>query len=107
MAVDPRAVGAFQIGKDQPSAVLLDLRVESADALVIQADAVFVLSTDGVGRVELTKDQDALFKKIGEEDTARVLADLDQKGMPASNVHAAMKAAAANFAKTSFSFWKA
>jgi TRAP-type C4-dicarboxylate transport system substrate-binding protein len=64
------------------------------------------LVSEGDTPIELTKDQDALFKKIGEEDTARVLADLDQKGMPASNVHAAMKAAAANFAKTSFSFWK-
>jgi len=64
------------------------------------------LIENGDTPIELSKEQDALFKKIGAEDTARVLADLDKKGQPASKVHAAMKAAADKYAKTSFSFWK-
>lgn len=57
--------------------------------------------------ITLSKEEDALFKKIGADDTAGVLADLDKNGHPASKVHAAMKAAADKYAKTSFSFWKA
>jgi len=64
------------------------------------------LVSEGDTPIKLSPEQDALFKKIGAEDTARVLADLDGKGRPASKVHAAMQAAAANYAKTSFSFWK-
>jgi len=64
------------------------------------------LISEGDTPIALSKEQDALFKKIGAEDTAKVLAELDQKGMPASKVYAAMKAAAANYSKTSFSFWK-
>ncbi len=56
--------------------------------------------------ITLSNEQDALFKKIGAEDTARVLKALDDRGLPGSKVHAAMKAAAAEAAKTSFSFWK-
>ena len=65
------------------------------------------LMSEGDTPIELSKEQDALFKKIGAEDTARVLKELDGKGLPASKVHAAMQAAAAAAAKTSFSFWKA
>jgi hypothetical protein len=35
-----------------------------------------------------------------------MLKEIDGKGLPASKVHAAMHSAAANAAKTSFSFWK-
>lgn len=65
------------------------------------------LMSEGDTPIELSKEQDALFKKTGAEDTARVLKELDGKGLPASKVHAAMQAAAAAAAKTSFSFWKA
>ena len=65
------------------------------------------LVSEGDTPIALSKDQDALFKKIGAEDTAKVLAELDGKGLPATKVHAAMKAAADKYAKTSYSFWKA
>jgi TRAP-type transport system periplasmic protein len=65
------------------------------------------LMSEGMTPIALSKEQDALFKKIGGEDTARVLAELDTKGLPGSKVHAAMRAAADRAAKTSFSFWKA
>ena len=86
----------------RPRAAEIGKLWDSADApgkkyLVSEGDTPIVLSAD----------QDALFKKIGAEDTAKVLVDLDQKGMPASKVHGAMTAAAAKYAKTSFSFWKA
>jgi TRAP-type C4-dicarboxylate transport system substrate-binding protein len=64
------------------------------------------LVENGDTPIELSKDQDALFKKIGAEDTVRMLKEIDGKGLPASKVHAAMQSAAANAAKTSFSFWK-
>ncbi|HEX4411362.1 MAG TPA: TRAP transporter substrate-binding protein [Xanthobacteraceae bacterium] len=64
------------------------------------------LMSEGDKPIELSREQDALFKKIGAEDTARVISDLDQKGMPASKVHAAMAAASTKYAATSFSFWK-
>jgi TRAP-type transport system periplasmic protein len=56
--------------------------------------------------ITLSKEQDALFKKIGAEDTRRVLKALDARGLPGTKVHAAMKAAAAKAARTSYSFWK-
>ncbi|HEY5380240.1 MAG TPA: TRAP transporter substrate-binding protein [Pseudolabrys sp.] len=65
------------------------------------------LTSEGCTAIELTKEEDAHFKKVGAEDTARVLADLDKNKHPATKVHAAMKAAADKAAKTSFSFWKA
>ncbi len=64
------------------------------------------LVSEGDTPITLAPDQDALFKKIGADDSAKVLAELDRKGLPASKVHAAMKAAAEKHAKTSFSFWK-
>jgi len=65
------------------------------------------LESEGDTAITLSKDDDAQFKKIGAEDTARVLKELDDKGHPATKVHAAMKAAADKYSKTSFSFWKA
>ena len=64
------------------------------------------LVSEGDTPITLSKEEDALFKKIGAEDTAKVLAALDKSGKPASKVHAAMKAAADKYSKTSFSFWK-
>jgi TRAP-type C4-dicarboxylate transport system substrate-binding protein len=65
------------------------------------------LMENGATPITLSKEQDALFKKVGAEDTTKVLAELDQKGLPGSKTHAAMKAAADKAAKDSFSFWKA
>jgi TRAP-type C4-dicarboxylate transport system substrate-binding protein len=65
------------------------------------------LVSNGDTPIALSKDEDTLFKKIGAEDTARVLKTLDDRGLPAIKVHAAMVAAAASAAKTSFSFWNA
>jgi TRAP-type transport system periplasmic protein len=65
------------------------------------------LESEGDTAITLSKDDDAQFKKIGAEDTARVLKELDDNGHPATKVHAAMKAAADKYSKTSFSFWKA
>ncbi len=65
------------------------------------------LMDNGDTPITLSKDQDALFKKIGAEDTATVLKALDDRGMPATKVHAAMQSAAATATKTSFSFWNA
>ena len=66
MSVDPCAVGAFQVGEDQLPAVFLNLRMEAADTLVIQADAVFVLAANRDGRVQLAKNQAAFepFKQL-------------------------------------------
>lgn len=45
-------------------------------------------------------------RKSAPKDSIKVLAELDGKGLPATKLHAAMKAAADKYAKTSFSFWK-
>ena len=83
-------------------------RVDEIGKLWDSADAPGkkYLMSEGGTPIVLAPDQDALFKKIGAEDSAKVVADLDSKGKPASKVYAAMQAAAANYAKTSFSFWK-
>jgi len=65
------------------------------------------LVSEGDTPITLSKEEDAHFKKIGSEDTARVLKELDEKGQLASKVHTAMKTAADKYAKNSFSFWKA
>ena len=65
------------------------------------------LVSEGDTPITLSKEEDTRFKKIGAEDTARVLKELDEKGQPASKVHAAMRTAADKYAKNSFSFWKA
>jgi TRAP-type C4-dicarboxylate transport system substrate-binding protein len=83
-------------------------RVDQVGKLWDSADAPGkkYLVSEGDAPIELSNEQSALFKKIGAEDTARVIDELDKKGMPASKVHAAMTAAAAEYGKTSFSFWK-
>lgn len=63
------------------------------------------LVSEGATVITLAQEEDARFKKIGAEDATRVLAELD-KSQPAGKVHAAMKAAAAKAAQSSFSFWK-
>jgi TRAP-type C4-dicarboxylate transport system substrate-binding protein len=65
------------------------------------------LTENGDTPITLTKDQEALFKEIGAKDTARVLKELDDRGLAATKVHAAMETAAAAAAKSSFSFWNA
>lgn len=83
-------------------------RIEQIGKLWDSADAPgkAYLVSEGDTPIVVSAEQDALFKKIGAEDSAKVLAELDGKGLPASKVHAAMKAAADKYAKTSFSFWK-
>jgi hypothetical protein len=83
-------------------------RIEQVGKLWDSADAPGkqYLVSEGDTPIVLSKEQDALFKKIGADDSAKVLKELDSKGMPASKVHAAMNVAAAKYAKTSFSFWK-
>jgi TRAP-type C4-dicarboxylate transport system substrate-binding protein len=84
-------------------------RVAEIGKLWDSADApgkAYLISEGGTA-ITLSPADDAQFKKIGAEDAAKVVAELDQKGLPASKVHAAMKAAADKYAKTSFSFWKA
>lgn len=83
-------------------------RIEQIGKLWDSADAPGkqYLVSEGDTPIMLPPDQDALFKKIGADDSAKVLAELDGKGLPATKVHAAMKAAATKYTKTSFSFWK-
>ena len=83
-------------------------RIEAVGKLWDSADAPGkkYLESEGDNIVTLSAEQNALFKKIGAEDTANVLAALDKQGKPGTKVHAAMKAAAEKYAKTSFSFWK-
>ena len=49
VAVDTGAVGAFQVGQDDVVVVLLNLGVEPADALVVEAEDVALLAADGDG----------------------------------------------------------
>lgn len=83
-------------------------RIEQVGKLWDSADAPGkqYLVSEGDTPIVLSPDQDTLFKKIGADDSAKVLAELDGKGLPATKVHAAMKAAADKYTKTSFSFWK-
>ena len=53
MAVDARAVGAFEVGENQPAAVVLDLSVKTTHPLVIQLDGVVVLAADGHGSFQV------------------------------------------------------
>ena len=46
-AVDAGAVGAFQVGQDDVAVLELDLGVEAADALVVEAQEVPFLAADG------------------------------------------------------------
>ena len=55
-AVDAGAVGAFQIGQDDVVGVLLDLGVETADALVVEPQAVALLAADGDRCRQLAED---------------------------------------------------
>ena len=83
-------------------------RIEAIGKLWDSADAPgkAYLVSEGDTPIKPSPEQDALFKKIGAEDSIKVLAELDGKGLPATKLHAAMKAAADKYAKTSFSFWK-
>jgi TRAP-type C4-dicarboxylate transport system substrate-binding protein len=82
-------------------------RIEEIGKLWDSADAPgkAYLASEGGTAIALSPEQDKEFKQIGAEDAAKVIAELDRKGLPASKVHAAMKAAAENYTKSSFSFW--
>src|SRR5262249_2242184 len=54
-AVDPRAVGAFQIGEDHLAVVELHLGVEPAHALVVETKDIALFSADAKGRGQLAK----------------------------------------------------
>ena len=56
MAVDAGPIGAVQVGQNNVIVVDLNLRVIPADALVIEANVVFVLPADGDGRGQIGKD---------------------------------------------------
>ena len=83
-------------------------RIEQVGKLWDSADAPgkAYLVSEGDTPIVLSPEQDALFKKIGADDTKKVLAELDAKGLLATKVHTAMKAAADKYAKNSFTFWK-
>jgi TRAP-type C4-dicarboxylate transport system substrate-binding protein len=83
-------------------------RIEQVGKLWDSADAPGkqYLMSEGDTPIVLSKEQDTLFKQIGNDDSKKVLAELDGKGLAATKVHAAMTAAAEKYTKTSFSFWK-
>ena len=56
VAVDAGAVGAFQVGQDDVAVVELDLGVEAADALVVEAEEVAFLPADGDGGGQVAED---------------------------------------------------
>src|SRR5262249_33629575 len=56
VAVDAGAVGALEVGDDDLGVVELHLGVESADALVVEAEDVAFLAADGHGRLEVAED---------------------------------------------------
>src|SRR5262249_49693146 len=59
-AVDPRAVGAFEIGEHQLAAVLLNLDVVTADPLVVELHDVTFLAADRDGRGQMVVDPSAV-----------------------------------------------
>src|SRR5579871_1068606 len=46
MTIDARAVGAFQVGEDHVVAVLLDLRMVTADSLIVQPQQIAFLTAN-------------------------------------------------------------
>lgn len=59
----------------------------------------------GMTPVVLSKEEDAKFRAAGAKVSDAKIAELNQKGMPASDVYKMMKALAAKHEKTSKSFW--
>jgi TRAP-type C4-dicarboxylate transport system substrate-binding protein len=62
------------------------------------------LQTEGGEVIELTPDEMAVFRQIGEEVTGKVVADLAGQGLPAQEVYELMRELSDNHAETSFSF---
>ncbi len=59
-AVNPRAVGAFQIGEDQFFLVFLDFDVEAADPFVVELNRIAFLATYCDRRIQVSKDLAAI-----------------------------------------------
>jgi TRAP-type C4-dicarboxylate transport system substrate-binding protein len=59
----------------------------------------------GMEPIRLTKEQDARFRKIGEQVSEAKLKELEAKKLPAREVYSAMKALSEKHAKTSKNFW--
>jgi TRAP-type C4-dicarboxylate transport system substrate-binding protein len=62
------------------------------------------LQAEGGEVIELTPDEMAVFRQIGEEVTEKVVADLAGQGLPAQEVYELMRELSDNHAETSFSF---
>jgi TRAP-type C4-dicarboxylate transport system substrate-binding protein len=62
------------------------------------------LQAEGGEVIELTPDEMAVFRQIGEEVTGKVVADLAGQGLPAQEVYELMRELSDNHAETSFSF---
>jgi TRAP-type C4-dicarboxylate transport system substrate-binding protein len=56
--------------------------------------------------IELSKEEAARFRAIGEQVAEARIAELEEKGLPAKEVYALMKKLAAKHEKTSRTFWK-
>lgn len=64
------------------------------------------LKAEGGKTVELTPEEAAVFRKVGEEVTQKVVADTAAKGLPAKEVYELMRELSAKYAKESFSFYE-
>lgn len=62
------------------------------------------LQAEGGEVIELTPEEMAVFRQIGEEVTEKVVADLAGQGLPAQEVYELMRELSDNHAETSFSF---
>jgi TRAP-type C4-dicarboxylate transport system substrate-binding protein len=66
------------------------------------------LIVDGGGQaIQLSKSEDARFRKVGAQVTEAKLKELEAKGLPARAVHKMMKALAEKHAQDSKNFWAA
>ena len=62
------------------------------------------LQAEGGEAIELTPDEMAVFRQIGEEVTLKVVADVAAQGLPAQEVYQLMRELSDQHAETSFSF---
>jgi TRAP-type C4-dicarboxylate transport system substrate-binding protein len=65
-----------------------------------------LLMDGGMQPIQLSKEEDAKFRKIGAQVHEAKLKELEGKGLPARAVHAKMKELSAKHEKTSKNFWK-
>src|SRR5208283_6146319 len=56
VAVDPGAVGAFQVGQDDVAVVMLDLGVKAANPFIVEPEQVALLAADRQGDGQLAED---------------------------------------------------